>query len=512
MSDGAKLSEMAYLRKRISELELKNRQIPASKEQEQEAREQAQANEIQEREAKEQTPANEIPEREAKQQAQTKKLIQEREEKEPAQVSTKKALGEYCIMLSDLEYELKDLPGIETLKALQGTVKHDWFCAYVPPHDTDPVDNKNRGNDGLNIGFTLFHSKRSKVVNGVTVSTKRTSQAAHAMPYGSCSINWGTIPHYFLKFPLTDFEANKKILNSVMHGWQDEKGCRVVHSGFIPSFSNFFAMQAQGQVVDSYPQMLGLPAVSFRQLLDSKVTDEITWVIIFADAHSARLAGACEHGPKYLKISDPIVQLAFDTYKVLLPFLAQLAVLDSSAVCSNQRLAAELRQHLREEKKIPVPTLPADPAFQERYVYSTTLRKGMVVQPTKELSLDQMEELQEGHHGLEPFIASAKFSQSWTTYLHSMGILKLPTTEKAQPCSLFPGCEGVDEYGLPEYDRELVIMLLNGDFEVGFSDEEIILAQDSFAGDCDCLELRNKIYKFSRTVSRCIRYLRPYFF
>ena len=46
MSDGAKLSDMACLRERISEPELKNRQLPASKEQERAAKEQAQANEI----------------------------------------------------------------------------------------------------------------------------------------------------------------------------------------------------------------------------------------------------------------------------------------------------------------------------------------------------------------------------------------------------------------------------------------------------------------------------------
>jgi hypothetical protein len=276
---------------------------------------------------------------------------------------------------------------------------------------------------------------------------------------------------------------------------------RVSHSGFIHSFSNLLAFEGQLQVLDAYPSMLGMPAVTFRELLDSKHTDEIPWVLIFRDAESAARARACGVDKNYLPLSHSLVQQAFDTYAELLPFLAALAILDEKTVCSNQILSADLRNMLRANPKIPVPLLPSDVGSQERCVLCVTLGKGIIVQPGQTLSTEQTARLAERPHGLEPIVGSAKFSQAWTTYLYNKDIFKLRRDGKA--CSLFPGCDGVDEYGLPECDKDLAAMILGGSFELSFSEGELENAKNSFAGNCNCSELRTKICESRREVRRC---------
>lgn len=154
------------------------------------------------------------------------------------------------------------------------------------------MDNTNRGNAGSHIEFTFFGDQRSKTVNDMVISTK-SAQAAHAAPHGSCTVHWRIIPHYLLGYPLADLESYSKIIQAVMNGWEDDSGSGEGNSGFIHSLANLFAMKGQAHVVDFYSSTLALPAIPCNKLLSAKVTDEIDWVVIFADGESAVQAGAC---------------------------------------------------------------------------------------------------------------------------------------------------------------------------------------------------------------------------
>ena len=435
-------------------------------------------------------------ERKAKEEA----LAREKEERE----AKDKAQGRYCITLSDLGSEEKPLLSKTNLKRWQKSLEHGWFNDFLPPLDTDfeSLESKNRRNCGQYIGFTLFGVKRSKEVNGTVISTKWISQAAHAAPYGSCTEHWNIIPHYLLKFPLNKIEDKSKLIKAVMNGWQSKSGRKEDNAGFGSSFSNIWAMDAQGQHADFYPSTFACPAETLERLLNSKPTDEIGWVVIFSDALTAVQVGACGEDQTYLALSDPLVQQAFKTYAELLPLLASLAVLDPTPKCSDQKLSAQLRAYLRENKKIPVPLLPTGSSTQPRYVHYVKLRGGVIVRPGTKISEEEKIALKEGPHGLEPFTLSAKLSQAWTTYLHSRGMLEFQgkTEAEAKACSLFPGCEGVDENGLPECDEELARQILSGTFDVDFTEDELNHAKDSLAGNRDAMELRGKIQDWMRTV------------
>jgi hypothetical protein len=196
---------------------------------------------------------------------------------------------------------------------------------------------------------------------------------------------------------------------------------------------------------------------------------------------------------------------AIETYEELLPFLAALAILDQRTVSSNQSHTNFLRKTVRNRNMIPVPKLPVD-IPNRKHVLGFKLRKGIIVNPGGKFSVDQMQALAAGHHGLEPFVGSAKFSQGWTTYLYRTGTFDPPetsSTERPKPCTLFPGCEGVDEFGFPEADDQLAQMIIEGAFDLDFSEEELECARNAIAGDCDCGSLREKIWNWRREVSRC---------
>ena len=197
---------------------------------------------------------------------------------------------------------------------------------------------------------------------------------------------------------------------------------------------------------------------------------------------------------------------AFRTYTKLLPFLAALSIIeDGKTASSDQMFSAKLREYLRKEDEMFVPFLSDELRSQEKkYVHHVKLGKGIIVPPGTKVSKDQTDALSSGYHRLEPIVCSAKLSQGWTTYVHTMDFFRFPKQQgaKAQPCSLFPGCDGIDEYGLPECDQELARQIVSGFFDLDFTEEELNHAKESLAGDRDCTELREKISEKMRMARR----------